>query len=88
MVSAMTQAEQLSHLDLLEGRLSALRERAVAFASRRYEPTFILIGEPQVWHIPHPHEEYPSEWSRVFFASMGAAVTLVCFATFVALVKS
>lgn len=79
----MTKEEQLAYCDHLDGRLAALNASAKAFV---YPPNFAIV--PHVWDIPHPYEDYPpTEWDRVFFASVGAGVTLACFAIMIALVK-
>ena len=81
-----TTAEMLAYLDHLEGRIEAMNASAADFV---YRPNFTMVSA-QIWDIPHPYENAPPtpEWGRVFFASLGAGVTLACFATMLALVKS
>jgi hypothetical protein len=75
----MTIEEQLAYCDHLEERLKALNAQASAFNLRSYEPKFTLVPA-DVWGPPHPHDDPPMEWDRVFAASVGAGVTIGCFA--------
>lgn len=81
----MTAEEQLAYCDHLEGRLAAINARAAAFITRPYEPDFQMFKRPEIWSMPHPQDEYPNEWNRVFFGSVGAGVVLACFALMEAL---
>ena len=83
----MTIEEQLSYCDHLEGRLAALNAQAAAFVIRSYEPKFTLVPA-DVWGPPHPYDDPPPEWGRVAAASIGAGITLACFATILVLVKT
>jgi anti-sigma factor RsiW len=83
----MTTEEQLAYLDHLQARVAAWNAGAVAFAARRIEP-FVMAPMTEVWDIPHPYDDPPPEWHRVILASIGAGVTLACFATVLALAKS
>jgi hypothetical protein len=83
----MTKAEQLEYLDYLEGRLAAINASAANFVTRSYEPRFVLVNT-NVWGPPHPYQDAPPEWDRVFYASIGAATAITFFAAFVSLVKT
>lgn len=77
----MTRFEQLQHIDHLHGRIDALRESAEAFLQGTYEPNFTTVPNPEVWLIPHPHDDAaPNEWGRVALASVAAATAITLFA--------